>query len=136
MSLFTEAIKTSLQLFHVASALNREHSWTSNYSFEGSSVSSRARHFPSHSLKFRHQGFANVRPFSKLDYTMWVRFGAGGGGPAGLPYVFQAFYRLDLQRAKKKATKLGEDLNFSFHLSLQLSTLLQCGESSRRSYLL
>lgn len=89
ISLFTEAIKTSLQLFPVALALKQEHSGTSNYSFEEHSLSSRARHFPSHSLQFRQPGHCRwqVSQNQTIQWTaskpatrtLWAGFRLTGG---------------------------------------------------------
>lgn len=98
ISLFTEAIKTSLQLFPVALALKQEHSGTSNYSFEEHSLSSRARHFPSHSLQFRQPGHCRWQ-VSQNQTIQWTAskpatrtLWAGFRLTAGLPPIFQGHF--------------------------------------------
>lgn len=128
ISLFTEAIKTSLQLFHVASALNQEHSWTSNYSFEGNSVSNRARHFPSHSLKFRQPELCKCQVFLKVRLYNVGQIWGGDGVRGPSIHVPTEFYRLDLQRAKEQVIKLGEMTSPTFPSIFPYSFqhLLQC----------
>lgn len=103
ISLFTEAIKTSLQLFPVAPALKQEHSGTSNYSFEEHSLSSRARHFPSHSLKFRQPGHCRWqvsqnqtiqwKASEPASRTLWAGFRVTGASS----HFPRPFFRLNLQ---------------------------------------
>lgn len=103
ISLFTEAIKTSLQLFPVAPALKQEHSGTSNYSFEEHSLLNRARHFPSHSLKFRQPGQLQMTSLSKSDYTMeslWASISHTVGwvsGDEASSHFPRPFFRLNVQ---------------------------------------
>jgi hypothetical protein len=134
ISLFTEAIKTSLQLFHVASALNHEHFRTSNYSFEENSLSSKARHFPSHSLKFRQpehckcQVFFKVRLYNEAgSKPKSHKLCAGFQKEGWLRYVFQGYVtHLDLQgpQASYRAGRNGF-IYFYFHLFWGFQPLLQ-----------
>ena len=123
-------------MFPVAPALKQEHSGTSNYSFEEHSLSSRARHFPSHSHKFRQAGHCRWQ-VSQNQTIQWKAsepasrtLGAGFRVTGVSSHFPKPFFRVNLQ-GPQSWRSAGDMLPHFAVVLTSLPLLCCCGTSTR-----